>query len=319
MPDYPPPTSDIPRLPPRKQTAHKGDAGRVAIIAGSRGMSGAAVLCGLGALRGGAGSVRVLSPQSVSPIIAAGEPCFMTGTLREDENGRATSKAFLDLEDEVRWSHVIAIGPGLGQSEGVSELVNAVFQIVRGPLVMDADALNGAAAFPNWDVKWWRDRQAADLPGQASLLKPPTIVTPHPGEMRRLWNAAGLDGAYITDEDENRLRIAWEFAKTTDTIVVLKGHRTVVATMDRTFINTSGNPGMAAGGMGDVLTGLIAALLAQGMGGFEACCLAVHVHGRAGDMLAERIGPRGFLAREVADTLPTALADATRPPLGFHT
>jgi NAD(P)H-hydrate epimerase len=310
--------TDVPLLPPRAPATHKGQVGRVAIIAGSRGMSGAAVLCGLGALRGGAGLVRVYCPESIQPILAASEPCLMTYALPETRAGVLSFKrSGVSVLTSPDWSNVVAMGPGLGRDAGLGDLVNAVFQTYPGAVLLDADALNAISASGAWTAEWWRDRQAAPSPTDTPASKPPVIVTPHPGEMELLRRSLGISSPEVGPEDSTRIRIASEFARMTSTIVVLKGHRTVVATSDRAYVNTTGNPGMAAGGMGDVLTGLIAALIGQGMAPFDACCLAVYAHGLAGDRLAQRIGPVGFLAREVADELPGALAESSRARIGF--
>lgn len=317
MPGLPPLLNDVPSLPPRPSHIDKHAAGHVAIVAGSRGMSGAAILCGLGALRGGAGLVRVYTPESVQPLVAAAEPCLMTYALPENRSGelsfKASGAAILSTPD---WANVAAIGPGLGHNVGLSELVNALFQTFPGPLVLDADALN-VAATAGWSAEWWRNRQAADSPMSAPAVKPPVVLTPHVGEMQRLRRALKLSDLELTHDDA-RLLSACEVARATATIVVLKGHRTVVASAAAAYVNPTGNAGMAAGGMGDVLTGLIAALIAQGMPAFDAARLAVYVHGQAGDRLARQIGPIGFLARELADAIPAALAEATRAPIGFR-
>jgi NAD(P)H-hydrate epimerase len=280
---------------------HKGQAGRVAIIAGSRGMSGAAVLCGLGALRGGAGLVRVYCPQSIQPIVAASEPCLMTVPLPEDAAGRIASGpagSKLDLD----WPTAVALGPGLGQAAELAQFVRYVLRSFAGPLVVDADGLNNLAP-EGADI--WKARGSRA-----------TVITPHPGEMARLRKGAGLP-ELVGDSDETRRRIAHEYACLAGITVVLKGHRTVVCTPEQVYINTTGNPGMATGGMGDVLTGLIAALLAQGMSAFDAARLAVYVHGLAADRCAKQIAPIGYLARDVADALPPALHEASRPRMGF--
>ncbi len=315
----PTPTYDVPCLPERAPTTHKGQAGHVAIVAGSRGMTGAAVLSGLGALRGGAGLVRIYCPESVQPIIAAAEPCLMTVPLRDRGSGHLNVKP-LASEIDAEWANVCAIGPGLGvaPSTAVAACVAAAI-CFKAPLVLDADMLNMLAgegedgkkcdAFLNMEVLRQNVNQNSG--------HYPIVLTPHPGEMARLRRASGLDDLG-GDDDETRLRCAHEFAVKTDTIVVLKGHRTVVCTTDRAFINTTGNPGMATGGMGDVLTGLLAALIAQGMEAFDAACLAVHVHGLAADYCTEHIGPIGYLARDVADALPSALRDAGRGRIGYR-
>lgn len=277
------------------------------IIAGSRGMSGAACLAGLGALRGGAGLVRVLTPESVQPIVAAGEPCLMTVPLSETKSGQISRKALGCLpEMAFDWADVVAIGPGLGSATGpdvgVSELVELTLRMLKIPVVIDADALNAA---PDLLQTWLTARKNT-----------PTILTPHPGEMARLRQGAGLRKLAVSDDD-TRLRITHEYAHLTGAVVVLKGHRTVVCTPAEAYLNTTGNPGMATGGMGDVLTGLIAALLGQDLSGFDAARLGVYCHGAAADLVAQQIGPVGYLAREVADALPTALSAASRPRMGY--
>lgn len=302
----PTPTSDIPELPPRADTTHKGQVGRIAIIAGSRGMSGAAILSGLGALRGGAGLVRVYCPESIQPIVASAEPCLMTAALPETAAG-AIDGARIEGSIDPQWPTVMAIGPGLGESSGAQTLVQIVLGFEQ-PLVIDADGLNSIARF---------ERQT----GGAGVLRyrspRPTIVTPHPGEMARLREAAGMT-ALEGDDDDTRLRIAHEYACFSGAVVVLKGHRTIVCTKDQAYINTTGNPGMATGGMGDVLTGLIAALLGQGLDAFGAARLGVYCHGLAADMCAKRIGPVGYLARDVVDALPVALVQASAGRVGFR-
>jgi hydroxyethylthiazole kinase-like uncharacterized protein yjeF len=299
----PPPTSDIPRLPPREETTHKGLVGRIAIIAGSRGMSGAACLSALGALRGGAGLVRVLTPSSVQPIVAASDPCLMTTPLPETEEGYIKRERRPDvLDTALGWATVVAVGPGLGQHDGLAGTLLHVLKAFAGPLVIDADGLNNLA--PGGPGVW------------SSREDRPTVLTPHPGELARLRKSAGLAHA-SGDDDETRLRITHEYACRAGVTVVLKGHRTVVCTPKEAYVNTTGNPGMATGGMGDVLTGLIGALLGQGLGAFDAARLAVYCHGLAGDLCAQRIGPVGYLARDVAEMLPAALAQASGTKIGF--
>ncbi len=293
--------SDVPGLPPRLPTLHKGQAGRVCIIAGSRGMSGAAVLAAGGALRGGAGLVRVCCPAGIQPVVAAAEPCLMTVGLPEDADGRVRGPEAVRTLD-FDWPSVVAVGPGLGQADALPEFVAAVLRRFAGPVVVDADGLNNLAPLAESAL--------------ADRGKRPTIFTPHPGEMARLRAARGWPPA--AEDDAGRLRSAHEYAAAARVIVVLKGHRTVVATGTHAYVNTTGNPGMATGGMGDVLTGLLAALVAQGLPAFEAARLAVYAHGLAADHAALRVGPVGFLARDVADLLPAALAEASRPRIGFR-
>jgi ADP-dependent NAD(P)H-hydrate dehydratase len=292
---------DLPLLPERDPATHKGLAGRVAIVAGSRGMSGAAILAGLGALRGGSGLVRICCADEVLPIIAGAEPCYMTTPV--DVTSEASLKAAV-----ADWATVVAVGPGLGeagQDPAVLERIAAVR--FGGPLVIDADALTGLAE---------AGRDAVGLYERLRAGAPP-VLTPHPGEMARLRAGAGLP-KLAGNDDETRVRIAHEYAVLSGAIVVLKGHRTVVATAERVYVNETGNAGMATGGMGDVLTGLIAALVGQGLAPFDAARLAVHAHGLAGDFCAREIGPVGFLARDVADALPAALSQLSRRRLGFR-
>ncbi len=300
----PAPTQHVPTIDPRPDDAHKGSVGRVAIVAGSRGMSGAACLAGLGALRGGAGLVRVLVPTSAQRIVASSDPCLMTVPLPESDAGLLSPDGLpAALEDTITWADVLALGPGLGQSPRTAEAVQWVLSAFNGPMVIDADGLNNIASL---GPGAWGARR-----GRA------TVLTPHPGEAARLRKALGLSKLRSMD-DETRLRIAHELASATQTVVLLKGHRTVVCTATQTYINETGNPGMATGGMGDVLTGLLAALVGQGLGPFEAACVAAHCHGAAGDLCAKRIGPIGFLARDVAEALPAALAQVYGGRLGFR-
>ena len=231
----------------------------------------------------------------------------MTVPLPESKSGQISHTALDCVQEMVfDWADVIAIGPGLGSAEGpevgVSKLVELTLGMFKIPRVIDADALNAA---PELIQTWLTARKDT-----------PTILTPHPGEMARLRQGAGLGKLEIGDDD-TRLCIAHEYAHLTDAVVVLKGHHTVVCTPEEAYVNTTGNPGMATGGMGDVLTGLIAALLGQDLSGFEAARLGVYCHGAAADLVAQQIGPVGYLAREVADALPTILSAASRPRMGY--
>lgn len=211
------------------------------------------------------------------------------------------------------WASAVAFGPGLGISSLTLNNYSDVLMECEVPVVLDADGLNVLSEIPEWNDAgptdpsrcWWKYREGR-----------PTIITPHPGEMARLRKALRLpEREFVTDDA--RIEVAVEYAHLSGAIVVLKGHRTIVTDGHRVYINTTGNPGMATGGMGDVLTGLITALIGQNLPPFDAACLGVYVHGRAGDLAAERIGPVGFLAREVADLIPVALVEANRPPIGF--
>lgn len=266
-------------------------------MAGSNGMSGAAVLAGLGALRGGAGLVRIYTPDCVWPLVAAAEPSLMVIPTRSNRRGGIASRPFTaeHWATLTEWAHVIAMGPGMGRHRSTGRIVALTCggpRAIRLPLVLDADALTAA---PGELLEFLRSRRGAQ-----------TVLTPHPGEMAILRQGAQLPHSAGSDESE-RIRQALEYSELCGAVVVLKGHRTVVAGPSRYFVNTTGNPGMATGGMGDVLTGLIAALLGQGLPAFDAASLGVHVHGLAADRLADRVGSIGYTAREVAAAIPAVL------------
>lgn len=278
-----------PAVPVRAAEAHKGEFGRVVIVAGSRGRTGAARLAGLGALRAGAGLVTVATAASCLDAVAL-EPEYMTLGL-PDREGTATGDGLEELL-AGRWD-VAAAGPGLGVGAGCRAIVRALRDRPgRGPLVLDADALTACADEPD------RLRGRPDAP---------LVITPHPGEMARLL------GASAADVQRDRVGAAHGFAVRQGVHVVLKGARTVVAAPHGAVrINTTGNPGMAKGGSGDVLTGVVAAWLAQVRDVDAAVALAVHLHGLAGDLAARRTGETGLLARDVADQLGPAAVELAR-------
>jgi NAD(P)H-hydrate epimerase len=275
-------------IAPRAADSHKGDYGRVLVVAGSRGKTGAAHLCAIGALRSGAGLVTVATPACCQAIVAAMAPEYMTEAIDETPIG-LNADAVDHVLDFAR--DVIAIGPGLGQAAGTREFVFALLDRATVPVVVDADGLN---AFID-DPDRLSGRDGRDV-----------IITPHPGEMARL---VGMS----TDEVQaNRLEIARNFAVTHRLYVVLKGHRTLIATPDeKIFINPTGNPGMATGGTGDVLTGMIAAWLAQLLDAEAACKLAVYLHGMAGDLAEADEGEVAMTAADVAGHLGDAVMELT--------
>lgn len=278
--------NELPRLPPRPRDAHKGIFGRVVVIAGSRGMSGAAALCASAALRGGAGLVTLAVPREIMPIVAAANPCYMTAP-QLDEEGRLTGEALPMLCRLVEGATSVALGPGLGQSPALSALLVALLDQTHQPLVLDADALNGLA--PRREVLARRSG--------------PLVLTPHPGEFARL---TGLD---IKQIQARRQELALSFAAEHGVVLVLKGSGTVVTDGRRLFINPTGNPGMATGGSGDVLTGLIAALLAQGLEPFAAAQLGVFLHGRAGDLARDRLSETSLIATDLLQDLSRAFRE----------
>jgi ADP-dependent NAD(P)H-hydrate dehydratase len=249
-------------------------------------MAGASALCGAAALRSGAGLVRVATAAEVQPVVASFEPSYMTYPLPCREDGLidfARSRPI--LPGLIEHADVLAVGPGLGQSDDLRDLIRFLIAEVDRPLIVDADGLNL-------------------LVGQEELLaglKHPVILTPHPGEFARL---AGLE---IPTVQQDRVKHAAELASRSEgLVVVLKGSGTVVTDGRRYFVNSTGNPGMATGGSGDVLTGVIAALLAQKLAPFEAAQLGVFVHGLAGDIARDHHGEIGMIAGDIVDSLPDA-------------
>lgn len=279
----------IPSAPTFSDDAHKGDCGRVLIVAGSMGMSGAACLAGKAALRGGAGLVTVAAPASILNIVAGFEPSYLTLSLPDDDHGRIHQNAAHLLAQALPKQSAMGIGPGLGQSAGLVDLVAELYGTVALPSVFDADALNLLAK------RSYLVKRPADAPAR--------ILTPHPGEFAR------LTGLSIDEIQSNRMQRAAEFAANNRVIVVLKGKNTVITDGTRVAINSTGNNGMATGGTGDVLTGVITSLLAQGMTGFDAAQLGVHLHGLAGDLAAEELSRPGMIASDLLQCLGRAWCD----------
>ncbi len=275
-------------LTPRTPDSHKGDYGHVLIVAGSRGKSGAAHLSGVGALRSGAGLVTVATAASCQDVVASMAPEYMTVGLRENAEGLEPDGVdpLLDLARDV-----VAIGPGLGQAPGTRAFIRALVDRATMPLVVDADGLNAFSGEPDRLM----GREGRDI-----------IITPHPGEMARL---VGMS----TDEVQaSRLEIARNFATSHHLYVVLKGHRTLIATPDgKVFINPTGNPGMSTGGTGDVLTGMIAAWLAHLLDAEAACKLAVYLHGMAGDLAEADEGEVSMTAGDLAGRIGDAILELT--------
>ena len=282
----------LPSPPARPQDAHKGTFGHALVVAGHRGMSGAACLAGLGALRGGAGLVTVAVPSGIVPIVAGYEASYLTLPLPEDEEGRATQHALAALEKLPTPASALAIGPGLGQSAALATVVGRLFASFDRPAVFDADALNLLASSPAFLAA--RKRQGDDLP--------PRVLTPHPGEFARLTNSD------TKSVEKNREGLAAQFAAEHQLVLVLKGHRTLITDGRRMAVNTTGNSGMSTGGSGDVLTGIIVSLLAQKMPAFEAAQLGVHLHGLAGDLAVRTLSNPGLIAAD----LPRWLGEAWR-------
>ena len=273
----------------REDDTNKGSYGKILVIGGSRGKSGAAAMAGRAALQSGAGLVTVAASESAAPTIASHMAELMVEPLAEGPAG-TISRAALDygrLSSIIEGKSIVALGPGLGQDQETVDLVRTLLPRFSVPLILDADGLN---AFEGC---------AGELRGSTF----PIILTPHPGEMSRL---AGLEVAEI---ERDRLGVARNFATGHELYVVLKGFRTVIACPDGTaFINPTGNAGMATAGSGDILTGMIAGILGQpGLGSFEErLCLAVYLHGLAGDLAADEVGEEGLIATDILQFLPEA-------------
>ena len=276
---------------PGTPDAHKGDFGRVLVVAGSRGMTGAAHLAGMAALRSGAGLVTIAVPASVQAIVASMAPEYLTLALPESASGEITDEG-LDLVLAAR-ADVIACGPGLGRGPGVAAFVRGLIERSSTPLILDADALSVLG--DDSECLTGRDDR-------------PIVITPHPGEM------AGLAGIGVDDVQVNRIQVALDYAEAHQLHVVLKGYRTVVATPEgRIAINPTGNAGMATAGTGDVLTGVIAAWVAQLLDAERACRLGVFLHGAAGDLAEAEGGQSALVASDLLACLGPALRQLVAP------
>lgn len=278
-------STPLPSLPPRKPDSHKGDFGRALLVGGSRGMAGAIALAGMATLRSGAGLVKLAVPDRCLETVAALEPCYMTVPLPDDSQGRLNLRAKEPLLELIESATCVAIGPGIGRSEELSALIEALYVTCEKPMVIDADALNALAA------------RSAPLAHPAG----PRILTPHPGEFARLKKDAEKS-TWL-----QKARQAEALAAEHGVVMVLKGHRSLITDGPRSVRNTTGNPGMATGGSGDVLTGIITALVCQGLQPYEAAHLGCHVHGYAGDLAVHKWGEVSLIARDLLRYLPQAL------------
>lgn len=285
-------TNNLPRLKARDKNSHKYDYGNVIIIAGSLGMSGAAVLAAKAALRAGAGLVTVFVPGSIYLPVASGIPEVMVKPVGENskyfiaENAKTIRTVLSKLKSK---KCSVILGPGLGFNKPTIKFIQKIAIELELPLVLDADGLNAFAS------------SAENLAARAQ----PTVLTPHVGEAKRL--IGNFDG-----NDENaRVDGAKKLAKSTRSIVALKGHRTVLTDSDTHLFNPTGNAGMATAGAGDVLAGIVGAFLAQGLMPFDATQLAVYLHGRAGDLAAEKTGEVSLIASDIIAELPRAILECS--------
>jgi len=285
-----------PLLAERAAASHKGTYGHLLAVAGSRGKSGAGVLLARGALRCGVGLMTVATPASVLPLVAAQQAELMTEPLAETTSGQLAARAARTAIDLLVARDALALGPGLGTGAGAREVVLRLLGARSAPTVLDADGLNVLGSL--------RTRSAR---ARLAAKRGPLVLTPHPGE------AARLLGTTAAEVQDDRLGAVRRLAEWSGAIVVLKGHRSLIAAPDgRVAVNATGNPGMASGGMGDVLTGMVGALLARGLAAWDAARLGVFLHGRAGDLARERRGVEGLIASDLCEALPGALRQLGR-------
>ena len=263
-------------LPRRKEDAHKGNFGRILLLCGSVGFTGAAAMAAKAASRSGAVLIYVGVPQDVYGIVAAKLDEPMVFPLPA-QDGKLSSLAQKEILEKLPQMDAVLVGPGLGQSQGVLECVMAVLQNASCPVVVDADGINVLS-------------RHIDILRQSAC---PVVVTPHPGEFKRLGG----------DLSKGREAAAAELAKNLGCVCVLKGHHTVIADGETLRLNPTGNPGMAVGGSGDVLAGMLTALLGQGIAPMEAACAAVYLHGAAGDLCAEEKGQYAMLPTDMIEAL----------------
>lgn len=272
----------LPKLPQRLNDTHKGTFGRAFIVAGSLGLTGAAILTGKAALRSGSGLVTIATPTDCQSIVANGDPCYMTVLLGNLEEDGAALDQLIQFGLKAT---AIAIGPGIGKNSIPRQIFPQLLEHWANiPIVIDADALN---ALSPWQLK-------------PELGLPNRVLTPHPQEFARLC------GKSVETIQANRQAIAVEFARQWNVVLVLKGHQTIVSDGQRVYVNTTGNPGMATGGTGDVLTGIIVGLLAQGLLPLDAAVLGIYKHGLAGDFAADKLGQVSMIASDLLDYLPKA-------------
>lgn len=279
------------KLPKRKADSNKGDYGHVFVLAGSAGFTGAAALCSWASLVSGSGLVTLGIPKSLYPIMARKLTEAMAMPLPETRGQALSEKAYPAIMKFSEKTDCVAIGPGLSGDQSTQRLIRKLVIILKKPVVLDADGINALEGKP-------------ELLNRANA---PVVITPHPGEMSRL---SGLSVKRIAAAKE---KVAKEFANKYNVVCVLKGHRTVVARPDgKTYVNSTGNPGMAKGGTGDVLTGMIASFIGQGMRPFNAAMLGVYLHGLAGDLAAKEKGEVSMLASDLLNKIPEAIKKLQR-------
>jgi NAD(P)H-hydrate epimerase len=285
----------LPLLPFRPRTGHKGTFGTVLGIGGSRGMAGAVALAGRAGLVAGAGLVRLAVPDPILETVAGFYPEITTLPCPADDQGQFSQSALELLRHHAASATAIFLGPGLGRSNDIDLLIPQLLRHIRCPVVVDADALN-ALASPKTELL---SRFLQSLENQNLIL------TPHPGELAR------LRGQPTPNEDSQesqaeRIAVAQDFARQHGVVLVLKGHESIITNGEIVALNPTGNPGMATGGSGDVLTGILAALLAQGLTPMDTARVGVFLHGLAGDFAADRFGEESVTATSILEAIPKA-------------
>jgi hydroxyethylthiazole kinase-like uncharacterized protein yjeF len=288
------PRDVVSMIGPRSPTANKGNFGHVVVLGGSSGKAGAPAMAGMAALRIGAGLSTVVTPKGVAHTVAGFHPELMTEPLEQTEGGTISGKVSTRrrIDALIQGKTALAVGPGISRNPETAKLVRWLVSKCEIPMVLDADGLN---AF---------EGHAAELSGKGRSL----VITPHPGEMARLV------GSSVAAVQRDRLNVARTFAREHGVIVVLKGHRTVIAQPDGLmWVNTTGNPGMATGGTGDILTGMVAGLIAQNPDRImEAVIAAIHLHGLAGDVACVTMGEQSLVATDLLTALPEAFRRVKR-------
>ena len=275
-------------LPKRREDSHKATYGRIGVIAGSSGMAGAAYLVSEAALRTGSGLVYSIIPKSLEVIMSIKLTEVIIKSIDDRGKGYFIEESINEILKAIHNMDVIALGPGIGVDEGRVNLVREIIRNVKLPMIIDADGVNCISK----DINILKEK------------KGPIIITPHPGEMGRLLNLE------ISEVENKREYYAKYISKEYDIITVLKGHKTIVASPEeKIYINTTGNPGMATAGSGDVLTGIITSLLGQGLSPFNASKLGVYLHGLAGDISKSKIGEYGIIARDIIKAIPYGIME----------
>jgi len=290
------PPADLPRLPRRQSDSSKYDYGRVVIVAGSRGMAGAAALSSMAALRSGAGLVEVIVPESIQATVAGFDPCVMTHGLPEDSEGRFALSALAHIHKRCKRADVVALGPGLGRSDDLVAIVHDLWKTLSMPAVIDADALWALAQ----NSEWQKVKHAGVR-----------VLTPHAGELQYLLG--DNPSRRLSQPRKDLEHAAIRLAKEVGVVIVLKGPASLVTDGTTNTYNETGNPGMATAGTGDVLTGIITALVAQQLGIFDAARLGTWIHGAAGDAARIECGEYSLTASQVIGCLSIPIKRCVTP------